>query len=66
MAKDAPPLFDLPHKSGIEIARAMRRCGSTTPVLFLTALGAEALEKAHHVFASMWEGLDPSQLRTRK
>ena len=32
----------LPHKSGIEIASALRRTGSTTPILFLTALGNEA------------------------
>lgn len=32
----------LPNRSGVEIAEAMRQSGSTTPVLFLTALGAEA------------------------
>lgn len=36
-------IFDvmLPNRSGIEIAGAMRQNGSLTPVLFLTALGAE-------------------------
>ncbi len=32
----------LPQKSGIEIASALRETGSTTPILFLTALGNEA------------------------
>ena len=32
----------LPGKSGTEIASAMREAGSTTPILFLTALGNEA------------------------
>ena len=32
----------LPHQSGIEIASAIRKKGSTTPILFLTALGNEA------------------------
>lgn len=37
-------IFDvmLPHRSGTEIAEAMRKQGSPTPVLFLTALGAES------------------------
>jgi len=36
-------IFDvmLPHRSGTEIVEAMRQQGSVTPVLFLTALGAE-------------------------
>jgi len=36
-------IFDvmLPHRSGTEIVEAMRKHGSVTPVLFLTALGAE-------------------------
>lgn len=36
-------IFDvmLPHRSGTEIVEAMRSQGSLTPVLFLTALGAE-------------------------
>jgi len=36
-------IFDvmLPNKTGIEIAEAMRDHGTETPVLFLTALGAE-------------------------
>jgi DNA-binding response OmpR family regulator len=36
-------IFDvmLPHRSGTEIVEAMREHGSQTPVLFLTALGAE-------------------------
>lgn len=36
-------IFDvmLPHRSGTEIVEAMRSQGITTPVLFLTALGAE-------------------------
>lgn len=32
----------LPHTSGMEIASALRENGSTTPILFLTALGNEA------------------------
>ncbi len=32
----------LPHKSGTQIASAMREIGSNTPILFLTALGNEA------------------------
>ncbi|MEM8704594.1 MAG: response regulator transcription factor, partial [Pseudomonadota bacterium] len=37
-------IFDimLPHRSGTQIAEAMRAQGSSTPVLFLTALGSEA------------------------
>ncbi|WP_306144448.1 response regulator transcription factor [Roseibium sp. MMSF_3412] len=37
-------IFDvmLPHRTGTEIAEAMRSQGSSTPVLFLTALGSEA------------------------
>ncbi len=32
----------LPHKSGTEIAQAIRESGSNTPILFLTALGNES------------------------
>ena len=32
----------LPHKSGTEIASAMRETGSNMPILFLTALGNES------------------------
>lgn len=32
----------LPHRSGTEIATALRDAGSTTPILFLSALGNEA------------------------
>ena len=37
-------VFDemLPHKSGSEIAAAMRRAGNATPILFLSALSNEA------------------------
>lgn len=37
-------IFDvmLPHRTGTEIAEAMRSQGALTPILFLTALGSEA------------------------
>ena len=41
-----------------------RRGGRARRLFEITPKGAAALSRAHHVFASIWEGLDPSHLNT--
>jgi PadR family transcriptional regulator PadR len=42
------------------------RGGRSRRMFRVTPMGAEALAKAHHVFTSIWDGLDPAQLSSRE
>ena len=41
-----------------------QRGGRSRRIFSVTALGVTAAERAYHVFQSMWEGMEPSSLRS--